>query len=193
MRRVKKITERKRATMSQMRFGRPNVRWFSRDGGLSAEERMADGGSPGVGGAMKAELFAVRRCMSGEGSDFEGGKNCEGGGLGLGEEDMTVVACSREQLLGGQNNAAASTALVLSLSLQRPRPCSQRGYTVVYPHRSQSSSVSSLALSSQGSSPRITLAIPPHGAAADTRLYTTHPAHQPLARHLPPSNNDGAF
>lgn len=96
MRRVKKITERKRARMSQIRFGRPSVRWFSRDGGLSAEERMADGGRPGVGGAMKAELFAVRRCMSGEESDFDGGNNSGGGGLGEGEEDMTAVASSRK-------------------------------------------------------------------------------------------------
>ena len=89
MRRVKKITERKRVRMRQMRFGRPNVRWFSLDGGLSTEERMADGGSPGVGGAMKAEPFAVRRCMSGDGSDFEGGKSCAGGVVGLGGVDIT--------------------------------------------------------------------------------------------------------
>ena len=95
---MKKMTERKRARMSQIRLGRPNVRWFSRDSGLSAEERIADGGRPGVGGAMKAELLAVRRCMSGEGSDFEGGKNCEGGGLGGGEEDMVVVTSSRPQI-----------------------------------------------------------------------------------------------
>ena len=92
---MKKRTERKRATISQMRFGRPSVRWFSLDGAFSAEERIADGGRPGVGGAMNAELFAVRRCMSGEGSDFEGGKSCGGGvgGLGVDGVDMTVVAC----------------------------------------------------------------------------------------------------
>lgn len=96
MRRVKKMTERKRARMSQIRFGRPNVRWFSRDDGLSVEERMADGGRLGVGGAMKAEFFVVRLCMSGEGSDFECGKSSGGGGgLGEEEEDIVVVA-SRE-------------------------------------------------------------------------------------------------
>ena len=75
MRRVKKMTETRRERMSQMRFGRPRVRWFRRDGCFSVEGRIADGDRPGVGGAMNAELFAVRRCMSGDGSDFEGGKS----------------------------------------------------------------------------------------------------------------------
>lgn len=109
MRGVKNIREKKMAIMSQIRFGRPNVRWFSRDGGLSAEERMAEGGRPGVGGAIKAELLAVRRCMRGDGSDFEGGNSCEcegdGDGLGEGEEDIVVVGIpeaniGRRQLLG---------------------------------------------------------------------------------------------
>jgi hypothetical protein len=105
MRRVKKITETKRERMSQMRFGRPRVRWFSRDGGFSVEGRIAEGDSPGVGGAMNAELFAVRRCMSGDGSDLEGGKSCGEGGLGGEEVDMSGVGCrlfeqSRAELLG---------------------------------------------------------------------------------------------
>ena len=65
-----------------MRFGRPRVRWFSRDGCLSAEESIAEGGMPGVGGAMNAELFAARRCNRGEGSDFCGGQRSTGGMLG---------------------------------------------------------------------------------------------------------------
>lgn len=52
MRRVKKRMERKRVRMSHMRFGKPRVRWFRREGCLSPEERIAEGGRPGVGGAM---------------------------------------------------------------------------------------------------------------------------------------------
>ena len=77
-----------------MRFGRPRVRWFRRDGCLSAEERIAEGGRPGVGGVMNAELLAVLRCMSGEGSDFCGGHKravgVPGDEEGDGEEDITV-------------------------------------------------------------------------------------------------------
>ena len=79
--------------MSQMRFGRPRVRWFKRDGCLSAEERIADGGKPGVGGAINAELFTDRLCSKGEGSDFWGGQRSTGGMPGdeeVEEEDMMI-------------------------------------------------------------------------------------------------------
>lgn len=80
--------------MSQIRFGKPRVRWFKRDGCLSAEERIAEGGMPGVGGAMNAEFFAGRLCSKGEGSDFCGGQRSTGGMLGdeeADEEDIVAV------------------------------------------------------------------------------------------------------
>ena len=46
---------------------------------------------PGVGGAMCAVLFAVRRCIKGEGSNFWGGNMIAGGepgDEGVEEEDM---------------------------------------------------------------------------------------------------------
>ena len=88
---MNKRTERKRARMSHMRFGRPRVRWFSRDGCLSAEESIAEGGKPGVGGAMNAELFAGRLCNRGEGSDFCGGQRSTGGMPGDEGEEVEAV------------------------------------------------------------------------------------------------------
>ena len=61
--RVKSSNEPKRASMSHIRFGRPSVRWLKRDGGLSRPGVIADGGIPGVGGAMCAELLPVRLCI----------------------------------------------------------------------------------------------------------------------------------
>ena len=74
--------------MSHMRFGKPRVRWFRREGCLSTEERTAEAGMPGVGGAMWAELLAVRRCIKGEGSVFWGNMRAEGvpGDGGEGDE-----------------------------------------------------------------------------------------------------------
>lgn len=80
--------------MSQIRFGKPRVRWFNRDGCLSADERIAEGGMPGVGGAMNAAFFADRLCSKGEGSSFCGGQRRTGGTLGdeeADEEDMVGV------------------------------------------------------------------------------------------------------
>jgi hypothetical protein len=90
--------------MSHMRFGRPRVRWFSREGCLSAEESIAEGGMPGVGGVMNAELFAARLCNRGEGSDFCGGQRSTGGMLGdeeveeadmLGQQPTVERPCPR--------------------------------------------------------------------------------------------------
>jgi hypothetical protein len=58
---------------------------------LSTEERIAEDGMPGVGGAMCAVLLAVRRCIKGEGSNFWGGNMRAGGepgDEGVEEEDM---------------------------------------------------------------------------------------------------------
>jgi hypothetical protein len=59
---------------------------------LSTEERIAEDGMPGVGGAMCAVLLAVRRCIKGEGSNFWGGNMRAAGGEpgdeGVEEEDM---------------------------------------------------------------------------------------------------------
>jgi hypothetical protein len=85
---------RKSERMSQIRFGKPRVRWFKRDGCLSAEERISEGGMPGVGGAMNAEFFADRLCSKDEGSDFCGGQRRTGGMPGdeeADEEDMVAV------------------------------------------------------------------------------------------------------
>jgi hypothetical protein len=60
---------------------------------LSTEERIAEDGMPGVGGAMYAALFAVRRCIKGEGSDFWGGNirtGGEPGDEGVEGEDMRM-------------------------------------------------------------------------------------------------------
>lgn len=99
---MNKRTERKRARMSHIRFGRPRVRWFSRDGCLSAEESIAEGGMPGVGGAMNAELFAARLCNREEGSDFCGGQRSTGGMLGdeeVEEADMVGAAADNRAAL----------------------------------------------------------------------------------------------
>lgn len=74
--------ERKRVSMSHMRFGKPRVRWFRREGCLSIEERIAEVGIPGVGGAMWAVLLAVRRCIKGEVSSLWGGNIRTGGDPG---------------------------------------------------------------------------------------------------------------
>src|SRR6266446_1592650 len=114
MRRVKRRMERKRVSISHMRFGKPRVRWFKREGCLSTEERISDDGMPGVGGAMCAVLLAVRRCIKGEGSNFGGGNMRTGGEPGDGGvEDMrrTVVGNSRRCLFRQLASLTPPTAM----------------------------------------------------------------------------------